>query len=200
MTAEPRLGRVDPAVAEEFPKLGLWELRERLRLMSNRFHGARAIAMRREPVPHAYRVFFRHIGLDPDEHRVPAEAAAVERLRAGGFKSRNLLDDALTIAVVETGVPVWALDADRVSGELEIRTASAYEPFAPTVWLPEGRFVVADDEGPVAELFGDISPGRGVTPETRRTLLFSVQVDGVPAIHVDEALSIVEEILTERYG
>ena len=36
------------------------------------------------------------------------------RLRAGGFLSRNLLDDAITIATVETGVPLVAFDAARV--------------------------------------------------------------------------------------
>ena len=92
-------------------------------MLSDRFRGAQAIELRRQPVPHAYRVFFRHIGLDPDEHRTPVEALALERLKAGGFASRSVLDDALTIAVMETGVPVWALDAGRVEGELGLRPA-----------------------------------------------------------------------------
>ena len=58
------------------------ELRERLRELSDRFRGAQAIALRRQPIPHAYRVFFRHIGLEPDEHRVPVEALALERMKA----------------------------------------------------------------------------------------------------------------------
>ena len=41
-------------------------------------------------------MFFRHIGLDPDEHRTPVEALALERLKRGGFPSRSTLDDALT--------------------------------------------------------------------------------------------------------
>jgi hypothetical protein len=41
------------------------DLLSRLREKSNRFRGANAVAVRREPVPSAYRVFFRHIGLDP---------------------------------------------------------------------------------------------------------------------------------------
>jgi hypothetical protein len=74
---EIRRGLVAPAVAAEHP--GLWlagtevaatagptprELRERLRRMADRVHGAEAIAMRAREVPHAYRVFFRHVGLD----------------------------------------------------------------------------------------------------------------------------------------
>ena len=69
------------------------------------------------PVPWAYRVFFRHIGLDPDVTRTPIESAALERLIRGGWRSENLLDDALTIALIETGVPLWALDAGHVEGD-----------------------------------------------------------------------------------
>ena len=42
-----------------------------------------------QPIPHAYRVFFRHIGLEPDEHRTPVEALALERMQHGGFRSRT---------------------------------------------------------------------------------------------------------------
>jgi hypothetical protein len=41
-------------------------VKERLRELSDRFTGAQAITLRQKPIPWAYRVFFRHIGLDPD--------------------------------------------------------------------------------------------------------------------------------------
>ena len=119
--AEPRLteGRVADALRAEFPGLRLHcvrvasaprrsppEVRDRLRALSDRIHGARAVAMRGEPVPHAHRVFFRHVGLDPDVQRVPAEAALVERLLRGGYESRGLPADALLIALVDTGIGV----------------------------------------------------------------------------------------------
>ena len=81
--------------------------------------------MRREPIASAYRVFFRQIGIDPDQHRPPGEAAMLERLRAGWFRSRNIVDDALTVALVETGVAVRAFDADRVQGGLGLRHLAA---------------------------------------------------------------------------
>jgi DNA/RNA-binding domain of Phe-tRNA-synthetase-like protein len=209
---EPLEGWVDPSVAEEFPALRLLYaelpaapihsppgLRDRLRELSDGFRGPQAIMMRQQPIPHAYRVFFRHIGLDPDADRIPVEALAVERLRAGGFKSQNRLDDALTIAIMETGIGLWALDADRVEGGLGIRPASGWERLgrldrtAPLV--PDGRLVVADEAGPLAVLFGDLAPGHGVTPETARILLFALQVTGVPAIHVEEAFWTVAEVL-----
>ena len=95
-------------------------------------------------------------------------------MQHGGFKSRNLLDDAITIAVMETSVPVWALDAAALDGDLRLRTAAAGEG------IPGGRLVVADAARPVAVLFGDIAAGAGVTQRTREIVLFSVAVPGVP--------------------
>ena len=116
--SEPEAGSVDAEVADEFPELRLFELavdarpgrtprsvQERLRYLSSRFRGAQAVAQRQQPVPWAYRVFYRHVGLSPS-HRTPAEAAMLDGL-IGGFKSDNLLDDALLVALVETGVPIW---------------------------------------------------------------------------------------------
>ena len=207
-------GHVDPAIADEFPELRLWwtvlpgtrarapeGVRERLRVMSERFNGPKAVALRTQPIPHAYRVFFRHIGLDPDTHRVPVEHVAVERLKAGAFKSRSVVDDAVTIATMETSVGLWALDAGLLQGELSLRAAQEGEPLGRrdefTAWLPAGRLVVADDAGPVAVLFGDVAPGYAVTRETEQVALFAVQVAGVPAIHVEEAFWTVEEIVLD---
>jgi DNA/RNA-binding domain of Phe-tRNA-synthetase-like protein len=209
--SEVEAGWIDSELAAEFPELRLWHLtlsarsgrspaslRERLRELSDRFRGPQAVVLRQRPVPWAYRVFFRHIGLDPDVDRTPVEALAVERLKAGGFTSRSLLDDALTVAVMETGVPVWALDASRVAGELGLRPAARGERFGGGEYasdVPAGRLLVADDAGPVGVLFGALAPERGVGPETMRMTLFSVQVAGVPDIHVSEALWTVADIL-----
>jgi DNA/RNA-binding domain of Phe-tRNA-synthetase-like protein len=204
-------GWIDPELAGEFPELRLWcltldgrsgrspaSLRERLREMSDRFRGPQAVVMRQRPVPWAYRVFFRHIGLDPDEHRTPVEARALALLTSGGFPSRSALDDALTIAVMETGVPVWALDADRVQGEVGLRGAERGERLGTGEYahdLPAGRLVLADDAGPVGVLFGALAPGRGVGRGTTRITLLALQVAGVPDIHVEEALWIVADAI-----
>lgn len=207
-------GWVEEGVREEFPDLRLVAatldarpgrspegVRERLRGLSDRFRGSHAITMRQNPIPWAYRVFYRHVGLDPDADRTPVEAAAVERLLRGAFKSHNVVDDALTIAVVETGVPVWALDADCVQGELCIRVARRGETLgrdASALPVPEGRLVVADEAGPVAQLFSPPAAGHGVTRGTQRITLFSVQVANVPSIHVEEALHTCVEVLRSR--
>ncbi len=203
-------GWVDPELASEFPHLRLFalaieaasgptplEVKQRLRQLSNRYTGAKAVNLRQEPVPWAYRVFFRQVGLDPDDQRTPAEALALRRMQHGAFQSQNLLDDAITIAVVETGVPVLAFDADRVEGDIGLRLAGDREDLGGDGRpLSSRQLVVADAVRSLAVLFGDMAEGRGVRPETDRMLLCAVQVKGVPDVSVEEALWTVGEIVT----
>jgi len=205
-------GWIDPAVADEFPELELVqmtveagtgpsepEVRDRLRYLSRRMAGAEAVAFRTRPIPQAYRVLFRHLGLDPDEHRPPAEAIVVDRLIAGEYRAENRLDDAITVAVAETGVPVWGLDEDKLSGPLGLRPADARETLGTAQYadeLPDGRLVVADGEGVVGILFGRLARSHVVTGETRATRLFSVRAPQVPEIHLEEAFHICQELLT----
>lgn len=204
-----RRGWVEPALRSEFPGLGLLqaqarapgrrsprELRQRLRHLSDRVHGQRALNMRREPIASAYRVFFRQIGIDPDEHRPPGEAVMLERLRAGWFRSRNVVDDALTVAVVETGVAVRAFDADRLEGELGLRISRPRERLGGSGFeLAEGSIVIADERDAVGLVFGDTAPGRGPSGDTARITLCAVRVEGVPEISVEEALWTCADIL-----
>jgi len=188
-------GLVAPELAAEHPGLRLaWtevqatpgrtppELRERLRGLADRMYGAQAIELRRREVPHLHRVFFHHIGLDPDVVRVPAEAAALRRMREGGLRSRGLVEDALTVAVMETGVGVWAFDAARLVG-------------APALGLVAGRIVIADEAGPLAVLFEEPGPRAAPAKDTTRLALVAVAVPNVPHLFVEEALWTAWEIL-----
>lgn len=205
-------GFVEAAVKAEFPGLRLlWvtaeappapsppELGRRLRALSNRYRGGSVVAMRTQPIPHAYRVFYRHIGLDPDVERIPSEQAAVARLLHGGFTSRDALHDSLLLALLETGVPVWALDGDLVdAGGLGIRTTSAGESLGDATTgaeLPAGRLVVADARRIHAPLFGEVAAAHRPGPQARRLALFAIGVDGVPSIHVEEAIWVCLEAL-----
>lgn len=199
-----------PAVAEELPGLGLaWtsvearsgrspsQVKERLRDLSDRFHGGHAIQMRQRPIPWAYRVFFRQIGLDPDRTRTPIEELALLRMKEGHFRSRSQLDDALTIATVETGVALRAFDAERVEGRLGIRTSAPGESLEGRPGeLPAGTLAIADERRPLALLFGATAAGRGVHPRTKRIVLVAMQVKGVPDISVEEALWLASACLT----
>lgn len=199
----PEPGWVDPDLSDELPGLGIATttvdagggrspepLRERLRELSDRFAGSQAIVLRQRPIPHAYRVFFRHIGLDPDTTPTPVEQVALDRMKEGHFTSRNRLDDALTLGMIESGVALLAFDADRVKGRLGIRLSRPDERFeGRTSALPDGTIVIADEsERAVAILFREIAAGRGVQRKTKRTLLAALRVKGVPDLALEEAL------------
>ena len=201
--------RVAPELADEFPGLAVRTLlvergsgrspkvvKERLRTLSDRFGGAQAITLRQKPIPWAYRVFYRHIGLDPDRTLTPIEQISLDRMRQGSFKSQNLLDDALTIAIVESGVALRALDADQVAGGLELRGSMAGEALAGRPGdLPPGTLVIADERRPLALLFGATADAVGVHPKTKRTLLVAVQVKGVPDATAEEALWLAATVM-----
>lgn len=205
-------GFVEPAVHREFPALRLYwvtvsgrrresprEVKQRLAHLSNRYRGASVVALRAQPIPHAYRAFFHQVGLDPDTDRIPIEQAAMARLLQGGFRSSNLIDDALLISLVETGVPVWGLDAGVVdAGGLGVRTSRDGDRLgssATSSHLAPGRLVVADAQHVHALLFGDVAKENEVRPQTDRIALFAVGVEGVPAIHIEEALWVCAEVL-----
>ena len=202
-------GSVDPLLTEEFPGLSLRfvtvprgsgrspaGLKERLRILSDRFAGAQAIALRNKPIPWAYRVFYRHIGLDPDEQPTPVEGKARERMLKGGFLSDNLLDDALTVGIMESGVALRAFDGDRLSGPPGIRPSMAGEELEGRPGeLPLGTLVIADSTRPIALLFGAVAAGRGVTTKTKATVLVAIGVAGVPEIAIEEALWLVSDAM-----
>jgi len=171
-------------------------VKERLARLSDRFSGPQAINLRHQAIPWAYRVFYRHIGLDPDEQHTPVEAVALERIKKGGFVSQNLLDDALTIGIIESSVALRAFDAERVEGRIGIRPTQPGEPLDGRPGpLPEGTLVIADESRPLALLFGAVGAGRGVSPRTKRTMLVAVQVKGVPDVAVEEALWLASDVL-----
>ncbi len=205
-------GFIESRVREEFPGLRLdWvsvdgraspsppSVALQLKQLSNRFRGADVVAMRTRPIPHAYRSFFRQIGLDPDTNWVPSERAAVDRLMHGQFRSTGLIEDALLIGLVETGVPIWALDADLVdAGGLGIRTTVAGDRLGTSEfgnYLQPGQLAVADARCVHGLLFDELAPGHGVSRASTRIILFAVSVPGVPLIHMEEALWLTIEVL-----
>ncbi|MBA3510130.1 MAG: hypothetical protein H0T19_08590 [Thermoleophilaceae bacterium] len=213
-TADPALERgwVAAELADDFPGLELWiagvhagsgrsprSVRIRLRALAGRITGGHVVHMRQDPVPWAYRVLWRQVGLDPDVNRPPAERIAVERLRAGGIPSQNLLDDALTIATLETGVGVVAFDTGLVGTALGLRLTRTGEQLGGTGRaLGPRQIVIADEDCPLATLDGEVAEERGVTRATRATVLAAIRARNVPAISVEEALwTVADTLLTE---
>ena len=209
MNPEIELGWVADDLAAEFPDLRLHYMtlearsgrspdtvKQRLRTLADRYTGGKAVTLRQQPIPWAYRVFFRQVGIDPDVHRTPVEAIALERMRAGGFPSQSLLDDALLIATVETSVPIVAFDDDKLDGPLGLRMSAPGERLGGDGRpLSTRQVVIADADRSVGVLFADLADGRGVHPSTDRMRIASIQVKSVPDVSVEEALWIVAEVL-----
>jgi DNA/RNA-binding domain of Phe-tRNA-synthetase-like protein len=164
-------------------------VRRRLRYLSDRTNGSEAIRLRERPIPWAYRVFYRQIGLDPDRTRTAIEQLTLDRLHDGGFRSNGLPTDALNIAIVETGVALRAFDADRIEGALCIRDTAPGESLAGQPGeMARGTLTIADERRPVGLLFGPTAEGYGVESGSRRIAVAALQVKGVPQIAVEEAL------------
>lgn len=173
-------------------------VRERLFDLASRWRGPRAVNVRQEPITAAYRVLFRHIGLDPDVRRTPLEAMALQRMVDGGFLPEDALSDVLRVVTADTGVPVWALDADTLNGPLGIRLSREGEPFGDgrePLWLDAGQLLVADAEHALGLLFGELSPAHRPGAGTRRLALFSLRAAGVPQLYVEEALEMGAQLL-----
>lgn len=183
---------VADAVRADFPRLQLWVgwiavppgrrsppgLRDRLATVDDRVRSLAVGGLRRDPVASAYRAFARQIGLDPDAERNPLERLALERLRAGRLVSAGPLADAMTVAMLETGVPLWALDAERTTGLLRVDTD------------PAGMLVVADGARALVPLMAapDTQLAPAPNPRTPGTaLVYALQVGRVPASTLEEA-------------
>ena len=117
-------------------------VRERLAMLASRITGGKVVHMRQDTVPWAYRVFWRQIGIDPDTDRTPVEQIALDRLKHGGLRSRNVLDDAIVVATLETGVPVVAFDAAQIGSAVGLRLTGEGESLGPDRPLSTRQIVV----------------------------------------------------------
>jgi hypothetical protein len=165
--------------------------------------GAKAIKLRRDPDPRAPTASSTgSSGMDPDQD---AHADRAGR-RSGGlfhgdYHSSSLVEDALLLALVETGVPVYAVDEATLHGPLG-RAARAGRRAArrrtarprPAAGAPGRGRRPAARRGAVRRRSGT-QPGRAGQPPPA---LMAVGVEGVPRIHVEEALFACAEALQSR--
>ena len=89
----------------------------------------------------------------------------------GGFLSGGLLEDVTLIAMLDTGVAVWALDAAFLEGDLGIRASSEGEPLGrcggATRCPPEGWSSLTRSRA-LALLFSDVAPGNAPRARSER--------------------------------
>ena len=199
----PEQGWIAPDVAEEHPGLELltwsstttWTSRSRpwarewLARLSTRIDGPAVLNAFRDDAPAAHRVFWGRIGRDATKDRAPQEAAFYDRIAHGGFPVRDPLQDLLLVVLLETGVPIWALDGDRVSGDLGIRRSLTGELVGPGDAPPtRPEPVVVDREGVVAEIGREPREPFRATHRSARTTFFCARVPGLPDLRVHEAV------------
>lgn len=200
-------GWIDHTVAREFPALRLRyavidagptvspvELRQRLDDLSTRFRAHKAMELPTRPIPSAYRVFLRQVGLDPEAHPSPIEAVTRDRILRGNFPTTHRLADALTVATVESQIAISVLDAELLDLPLGIRAVRAED----STELPVGTLVVADANGPAAELLGEPEPHCFVGANTTRTAVMALGVEGIADWMLDDALWRVAEIAVPK--
>jgi DNA/RNA-binding domain of Phe-tRNA-synthetase-like protein len=183
-------GSVDPVVEAEFPGLTLTyelvdverrkssrEVTDSLARLARRVNGATAVTLRTGPIVLAYRTFYRQIGLDPDQTPPPAEQAVLERLHHGGFRAQGTIADALTLAAVETGVGVWAIDLGHLQEPPPLRLGADHT----------GALTVSATAAVATNLFDDA---------TKHAALYSLAVAGVPQLAVEEAMWIARDAVS----
>ncbi|MBA2240781.1 MAG: hypothetical protein H0W09_05995 [Solirubrobacterales bacterium] len=217
MSTDPRadglrieLGPIDPELEAELSGVSLCSarveagarrsprpVRANLGRVADSINGATAVNLRHRPIPWAYRVFFRHIGLDPDESRTPVEQASFERIAHGGLRSRGLPADALMIATLETHVAVRAFDDDQLDGLPGVRGSRPGERLEGRPGeLPEGTLVIADRSRVLSLLFGLPAASVEVAKTTEASRICALGVSGVPAIALEEAIWVVAELMS----
>ena len=94
--------------------------------------------------------------------------------------------------------PKRSLGVHRASQQKVARAFTCERPFigiTPERKVPT-HSLVADEEGPLATLFGEPLPRAAVTRRTQRIALLAVGVPNVPELFVDEALWTAADILT----
>ncbi len=202
-------GWVAPELAAEFPGLGVYWLtvdarpgktpkpvRERMRTLAGRISGATVVQSRQDTVPWSYRVLWRRLGVDPDTDRTPVEELMVQRLEYGGLPSRGMPTDAVVVATLETGVPVFVADAAKLSGRPGLRPAVTGETLGGTEgMLRAGEVVYADQQTPLARLDGQVGADHAVDDRTTAMAVCALAASAVSQVEIDEALWIAADML-----
>jgi hypothetical protein len=138
---------------------------EELDALAQRTTGPTAVRAATQPIASAYRALRVGLGLDADSSHDSLEAVIRRRLVEGGFRSYGQPSDAITIAMLETGVPIVALHAE--GGEVSLGVDT------------DGVVSLLRDGLVVAHLFGDL-PGEAVPQKgAQKALLVAVVAPGV---------------------
>lgn len=125
-----------------------------------------------------------------------------DQLEFLGQRSINVLVDATNYIMLETGQPLHAFDADKVSGKIHVRSAQDGEKIilldGTEVELNSQILIIADDEGALA--IAGVKGGKKaeVTSDTKRIIIESANFDSVSVRRTSNAVGIKNES-SKRY-
>ncbi|MCX6394696.1 MAG: hypothetical protein NTY57_07610 [Solirubrobacterales bacterium] len=192
-------GSVTEELAAELPGIGiLWVavqggarpdslgLQLELDHAADRITGATAVLANTEPVSAHYRALRAQLGMDPDTGSGTLESIVRRRLLEGGFRPNGIPGDALALATLETGVPLWAL---------ALEPAQTGDPtIVPALFLDvdkkTGAVSIFNGELPVCVLFGEPAAEAVVAKKSESYVVVALVAPGV--------LSEVCELAVER--
>lgn len=155
------------------------------------------------PAVQAWRLAYRATGTDPTKFRMAAESI-LRRLRTSGDFTRGLHPLVLLCNALSArfGVPVAALDSERISGALQVRTTSdavRYEAFDGTVsTLAAGEVSFVDDAGNAhaRKWSHKQSALSAVSPATRTAFVVAEALHAEAAVELDQ----LQQLLAEALG
>lgn len=153
-----------------------------------------------DPIYRKYRDFLWRIGIDPTKVR-PASEALVRRILQGkSLPKINTAVDAYNMASIISGVPIAALDADKIEGKLEMDFSRPGMEFS-GIGMKEpkvlkGRELIIKDSREIVAiyLYRDADKSK-ITGNTRRIFLIACGVPGIGMETLDFAISKAEENL-----
>lgn len=136
----------------------------------------------------------KHHGYDFLKGAPPMDQLAQRACVDGAIPARHALEDARWGAVLQSGLPISVVDADRLAGPWTLRLGEEGEALD---GIDLHRVpCVCDDDGPVASPLGDAERA-GTSPQTRRAL--SVVWGAGDTLHINRTTAWYSETL-ERVG
>ncbi|WP_456473674.1 B3/B4 domain-containing protein [Candidatus Pyrohabitans sp.] len=155
-------------------------------------------SLKNHPVVRAYRDFYWRIGIDPTKLR-PASEALVRRILAGrALPEISNLVDAYNLASALTLIPMGAYDADRVRGELRIRTSNgeAFVGIGGKEILTRGEIVLSDEEKVLSIYPYRDADATKITSATKNAIVVLCGVKGISKDYLKQSANRTLEIIS----
>lgn len=146
----------------------------------------------------AYRDFYWRIGIDPTKLR-PASEALVRRILAGKpLPEINNLVDAYNLASALTLIPMGAYDADKIKGELRIRTSQGerFVGIGGKEITTGGEIVLSDEEKILSIYPYRDADATKITASTRAAVVVLCGVEGVDKSYLRQSAQKTLEIIS----